>query len=281
MSTLYDRIQESAAYLAAQGAGRPAVGVILGSGLGGLAGDLIDARSVPFEAVPHFAPSTVEFHEGHIHFGRLGSVPVAVLEGRVHYYEGQDMQALVHPVRALWALGARALVVTSAVGGLAPVLAKGDLVAVSDHINLMGDNPLIGPNDERIGPRFPDMSRPYARELRELAAAVATAEGFALKTGVLAALAGPNLETAAEYRFLRRIGADVVGMSMVPENLAAVHAGLEVLGVAVVTDLCDPDTLAPVDVPEILRVAGQAQPRLRALLLGFIKEWHRRRGGEA
>jgi purine-nucleoside phosphorylase len=281
MAELYDRVRESADFLLARGAPRPAAAVILGSGLGDLA-DRVDAPlAVPYDAVPHFACSTVDFHEGQLVFGRLGSLPVAVMEGRLHYYEGHSMEAVVHPLRSLAMMGATTLVVTSAVGGVNPAYGKGDVVMIRDHINLMGDNPLIGPNDDRLGPRFPDMSEPYRAEYRRIVAGVAAASGLACHEGVLAAVAGPNLETAAEYRFLRDAGADVVGMSMVPENLAAVHMGLSVLGLAVVTDLCDPDHLEPVDVPEILRVAAEAGPRLQDLVLGFLAQLEQRKGVEA
>ena len=278
MSDIHTAIQESASFLRDRGAPDPEMAIILGSGLDGLAKKLESPLSVPFADIPHFAPSTVDFHAGELHFGTLAGLRVAVLGGRLHYYEGHSMIQVVHPLRSLWALGARSLLVTSAVGGMNSGYVKGDIVAVSDHINLMGDNPLIGPNDERIGPRFPDMSAPYDAEYRRLAAAAAASEGIGLKEGVLVAVAGPNLETAAEYRFLRDIGGDIVGMSMVPENLAAVHAGMRVLGLAVVTDLCDPDKLAAVDVPEILRVAAEADPRLQALILDFLARLNRHEG---
>ena len=278
---LYTSIQESAEHLRARGAVAPEVAIVLGSGLDGLAEKLEDRVSVPYAEIPHFAPSTVEFHAGELHLGRLAGVRVAVLGGRLHYYEGHSMAQVVHPVRTLRALGAETLVVTSAVGGMNGEYGKGDIVAVSDHINLMGDNPLIGPNDERIGPRFPDMSAPYDADHRRAVTEIAEAEGITLRGGVLVAVAGPNLETAAEYRFLRQIGADIVGMSLVPENLAAVHAGMRVLGLSVVTDLCDPDALEPVDVPEILRVAGEAGPRLDTLITRFLETLKRREGAEA
>jgi len=281
MAELYDRIAESADFLLARGVPRPEVALVLGSGLGDLADRVEDPRAVPYHEVPHFASSTVDFHEGQLVFGRLGSLPVAVMEGRLHYYEGHSMEAVVHPLRSLAMMGARTLVVTSAVGGMNPAYGKGDVVMIRDHINLMGDNPLIGPNDDRLGPRFPDMSEPYRAEYREMVAGVAAARDLPCHEGVLAAVAGPNLETAAEYRFLRDAGADVVGMSMVPENLAAVHMGLSVLGLAVVTDLCDPDHLEPVDVPEILRVAAEAGPRLQDLVLGFLALLEQRKGVEA
>jgi purine-nucleoside phosphorylase len=278
MPDLYDKLQESAAFMRERGVVAPELAIVLGSGLGALAERITDPLEIPYAELPHFSASTVDFHAGNLVFGELAGVKVAVLEGRLHYYEGHSMRQVVHPLRSLRLLGAEGLVLTSAVGGMSRALAKGDIVALSDHINLMGDNPLIGPNDERIGPRFPDMSEPYSRDYREMAATVAARDGIALKEGVLAAVAGPNLETAAEYRFLQRIGADVVGMSTVPECLAAVHAGMKVLGLAVVTDLCDPDALAVVDIPEILRVAAAAEPQLTRLLLGFLSELKQREG---
>jgi purine-nucleoside phosphorylase len=270
MSDLYTMIQESADALRARGLAAPELAIILGSGLDGLGEALEELVRVPYEEIPHFAPTTVDFHNGELLHGKLCGRTVAILGGRLHYYEGHEMRELVHPLRSLAFWGARSLVLTSAVGAMNSGYELGDIVAVSDHINLMGDNPLIGPNDERIGPRFPDMSAPYDPEYRSIVAEVAAAEGIALREGVLAAVAGPNLETAAEYRFLSRIGADIVGMSVVPENLAAVHMGLRVLGLSVVTDLCDPDELAPVDIPEILRVAAEADPRLQTLITGFL-----------
>ena len=280
MDDLYSRVEESAAFLRDRGLPRPALVIVLGSGLDGLASRLEAAGSLPFGEVPRFASSTVDFHAGTLHWGRLAGLPVTVLEGRLHYYEGHSMAEVVHPLRALRALGAEGVVLCSAVGGLAPSLAVSDVVAVRDHINLMGANPLIGPNDERLGPRFPDFSAPYSPAWRRLAGELAAAAGHALPEGVLAGVAGPNLETAAEYRFLRSIGADLVGMSMVPETLAAVHMGMEVLGLAVVTDRCDPDALEPVDVPAILAAAAAARPRLEALILDFAKALNERKGVE-
>jgi len=283
MSDLYRRVQESADFLRAQGFSAPELVIVLGSGLGGLAEQLEEAQSLPFGAVPHCADSTVEAHAGTLHRGRLAGLELALMEGRLHYYEGLSMAQVVQPLRALRLLGASGLLVTSAVGGLAPDLGRGDIVAVRDHVNLMGDNPLIGPNDERLGPRFPDMSAPYTPAWRSLAAELAGKEPdpFVLKEGVLAGVAGPNLETAAEYRFLRSIGADLVGMSMVPETLAAAHMGMRVLGLAVVTDLCDPDALEPVDLPAILQAAAAARPRLASLILAFLAELNRRKGVDA
>jgi purine-nucleoside phosphorylase len=193
------------------------------------------------------------------------------MEGRVHYYEGYTLEQVTFPIRVMKALGARSLVLTSAVGGMSPDLEPGDIVAVTDHINLMGDNPLIGPNDERLGPRFPDMSEPYRRAYVALLEKVAADAGIPVKRGVLAAVAGPNLETAAEYRFLRRIGADIVGMSMVPETIVAVHGGMKVLGVSVVTDKADPDNLEPVNIHQILATAKRGEAKLRTLVMAFLR----------
>ncbi len=281
MSDLYTMIRESADSLDARGLAAPELAIILGSGLDGLGAALEELVRIPYEEIPHFAPTTVDFHAGELLHGRLRGRTVAILGGRLHYYEGHSMRELVHPLRSLALWGARSLILTSAVGAMNSGYGRGDIVAVADHINLMGDNPLIGPNDERLGPRFPDMSAPYDAEYREIVAEVAAAEGITLRQGVLAAVAGPNLETAAEYRFLSQIGADIVGMSVVPENLAAVHMGLRVLGLSVVTDLCDPEDLAPVDIPEILKVAAEADPGLQTLITGFLSNLDRREGVKA
>jgi purine-nucleoside phosphorylase len=192
------------------------------------------------------------------------------MRGRIHYYEGFSMEEVTFPVRVLRALGADTLVVSSAVGGMNPLHELGDIMLVADHINLMGDNPLIGPNDESLGPRFPDMSEPYDRRLQGILEEIALEEKIPLKKGVLVGVAGPNLETRAEYRFLRWCGADVVGMSLVPENLVAIHGGMKVAALAVVTDLCLPDALEPVDVPKILSTAAKAAPSLTRLIVGLL-----------
>lgn len=260
------RIEEAAHFLSAAGFARPAAGLILGSGLDQLADRIAEARSVPFGEIPHFPVSTVAHHPGELIGGTFGGQPVVVMKGRVHAYEGYSLQEVTFPVRVMRALGAEVLVITSAVGGLHPLYREGDLVAVVDHINLMGDNPLIGPNDDDLGPRFPDMSEPYDRGLLELAVGAALKEGVTLQRGVLAAVPGPNLETRAEYRFLRMIGADLIGMSLVPENLVAVHAGMKVLGLCVVTDMCLPDALHPADIGRILQTANGAQPALNRIV---------------
>lgn len=249
---------------------RPRVGMILGTGLGSLATDLEVTASIPYSEIPHFPVSTVESHEGRLVLGRFSGKAVAVLQGRVHRYEGYSLAEVVFPVRVLGLLGAEVLILTGAVGGMNPFLERGDLVLLDDHINLMGDNPLVGPNLDELGPRFPDMSEPYDRALQKLALQVALEQGIRLQRGVYVAVPGPSLETRAEYRMLRALGADVVGMSTVPEVIAARHMGLKVLALSVVTDECFPDALEPVDVEAILRTAGEAEPRLAAVIRGVI-----------
>jgi len=265
------RIEEAAAAVRARTGLRPVVGVILGTGLGDFADALELETMVPFAEIPHFPVSTVESHAGELHLGLLAGRPVAIMKGRVHYYEGYAMREVAFPVRVLRALGCGTLVITNAVGGMNPDMPPGTIVVTTDHINLMGDNPLVGPNDDDLGPRFPDMSEPYARPLITLAERVALDLGVPLQRGVLVAVPGPNLETAAEYRFLRAAGADIVGMSLVPEDLAAVHGGQRVLALNVVTDACLPDALKPAAIPEILAVAGRAAPTLIRLVTEIIR----------
>jgi len=269
-SELKRQIDEAVASLRGRTTLVPEVGVILGTGLGTLAEGLTVETRIPYKDIPHFAVSTVESHKGELVFGKLGGRPAVVMSGRVHFYEGYTMRQVSFPVRVMQALGAKTLIVSNACGGMNPLFAAGDIMLVTDHINLMGDNPLIGPNDETLGPRFPDMSQPYDRALLKLAEDVALQEKLKVQKGVFVAVAGPNLETAAEYRFLRGIGADVVGMSLIPENLVAVHGGMRVLALAVVTDLCLADALEPVDIPKILAVAAQAAPRLDRLVTRVV-----------
>lgn len=271
MSEQWDQIQAAAAFIRERSQLRPEAGLILGTGLGDL-GRLIEAEAtIPFDRIPHFAPSTAMTHEGNLILGTLAGRRIVAMQGRVHYYEGYSMRQVGLPVRVMRALGAHSLVMSNAVGGMSPQLRPGDLTVITDHINFMGDNPLIGPNDDRLGPRFPDMSAPYDRAYVELIEAIALEQGIPLRRAVYVAVAGPNLETAAEYRFLRAIGADTVGMSIVPECLVAVHGGLRVLGLSVVTDACFPDSLAPADIEEIVRTANRAQPKLEALVSGFLQ----------
>ncbi len=271
MSELRETIDRAAAYLRERSDFEPEFGVILGTGLGGFAEEIQAELTVPFDEIPGFARSTATSHAGNLILGRLGGRRVMAMQGRVHYYEGYSMQQVTLPVRVMRALGCHSLVMSNAVGGMNPQMEPGDIVVVTDHINLMGDNPLIGPNDENLGPRFPDMSQPYDRAYVQQVVDIALAERIRVHKGVFVAVAGPNLETAAEYRMLRALGADTVGMSMVPENLVAVHAGMRVLGLSVVTDRCLPDALEPADVDEIIRIAGQTEPHLRRLVVRFLE----------
>lgn len=248
----------------------PRVGIILGTGLGGLVDDLDIEITIPYHDIPHFPLSTVETHDGKLHFGTLENVPVVVMQGRFHYYEGYTMKQVTFPVRVMKLLGADTLIISNAAGGMNPNYRKTDLMMISDHINLIGDNPLIGPNDDDFGPRFPDMSEPYSHELMDIARTVAIEHRIRLQEGVFVAVAGPNLETRAEYRFLRGIGADAVGMSSVPENIAAIHMGMKVLGFSIITDECFPDALEPVDVPAIIAAANEAEPKLRKMVKGVL-----------
>jgi len=271
VTDLYNRIKESASFIRKKTTLKPTFGMVLGSGLGGLAHRIkVDVR-IPYEEIPNFPVSTVAgLHAGNLIIGKLSKRTVVAMEGRVHYYEGYTMQEVTFPIRVMRALGAKSLILTSAVGGMSIHLKPGDIVAVTDHINLMGDNPLIGPNDERLGPRFPDMSEPYSRKYIDLLEKIGLELKIPVRRGVFVAVAGPNLETAAEYRFLRRIGADVVGMSMVPETIVAVHGGMKVLGIAVVTDEARPDCLKPVNIAEIVATAKKGEAKLCRLVEEFL-----------
>lgn len=270
-ASLFDRIQETGAFLRERVPAAPRFGLILGTGLGALAEQIEGAVSIPYRLVPHFVRSTAESHAGNLVFGRLGGCDVVAMQGRVHYYEGYSMQEITFPVRVMKALGADSLVVSNAAGGMNPQFRPGDLVAISDHINLMGDNPLIGANDERLGERFPDMSEPYDRAYLRLLEEIALEQRQRLHRGVFVAVAGPNLETAAEYRFLRGIGADVVGMSLIPETIVAVHSGMRVTALTIVTDECFPDRLERADVAKIIRTANDAEPQLTRLVVEFLR----------
>lgn len=260
------RLREAVAAVQAASSLRPRAAVVMGTGLGGLARAIDVAAEMPFDALPHFPRSTVASHQGKLLLGELEGVPVVAMQGRLHCYEGWSPREVVFPVRVMKLLGADVLVSSAACGGMNPLWSPGDLVVLSDHVNLMGDSPLVGPNLERLGPRFPDMSAPYDLELRRTVAALAMAQGVALREGVYAAVAGPQLETRAEYRMLRALGADVVGMSTVPEVIAARHMGMRVLAVAVVTDQCLPDALEEVDVTRIVATAAAAEPALTRLI---------------
>jgi purine-nucleoside phosphorylase len=270
-------LDEAVAAVRARSGLEPHVAIILGTGLGGLAKEIDVAASIPYPELPHFPIPTVETHSGRLLLGTLGGRNVVAMEGRLHRYEGYSMQEITFPVRVMRLLGAGVLVVSNACGGMNPLWSRGDLMVLDDHINLLGDNPLIGPNLDELGPRFPDMSEPYDRELQALAESVALEQGVALRRGVFVAVAGPNLETRAEYRMLRSLGADVVGMSTVPEVIVARHMGMRVLGLSIITDMGLPDALKPVDVPEIIRVAGEAEPKLTALIKSVLARMDERK----
>ena len=249
----------------------PDASLILGTGLGGLAKEIDCAAQISYSEIPGFPVSTVESHAGRLLLGTLGGRNVVAMQGRFHLYEGYSMQQITFPVRVMRALGADKLVVSNACGGMNPFWSAGDLMLIADHINLLGDNPLIGPNDESLGPRFPDMSAPYDPKLREIARSAARDLKITIREGVYVAVTGPNLETPAEYRFLRGIGADVVGMSTVPEVIVAVHGGMRVLGVSIITDECFPDALEPADVERIIATAQKAEPDLTRLVTGVLE----------
>lgn len=269
--SLYDRVARAADVVRQRSKLRPEVAIVLGTGLGRLAREIEVEATIPYGELPGFPLSTVESHSGRLLLGRLGRRAVVAMEGRFHRYEGYDLGQVTFAVRVLHALGARTLVVSNACGGMHPLWSPGDLVLLSDHINLLGDNPLIGPNDDRLGPRFPDMSAPYDPALRALARASALELGLVLREGVYVAVPGPSLETRAEYRMLRAMGADVVGMSTVPEVIVAVHQGMRVMGISIITDQCLPDALEPADIGRIIETANRAEPQLTRLVTTVVE----------
>lgn len=268
---LYEHVQEAAAAVKARWPQQPRAGIILGTGLGGLVEEMSEKTTIPYGQIPHFPESTAPTHVGQLVCGKLAGKPVVAMEGRFHYYEGYSPQQITLPVRVMKALGCEYLIVSNACGGMNPQYSKGDLMLIEDHVGVFMENPLRGPNDERIGPRFPDMCRPYDRELLERARRVALEEKIPCQQGVFVAVPGPNLETRAEYRFLRQIGADVVGMSTVPEVIVAVHCGLKCLGLSIVTDLCLADALEPVNLPDIIATAKEAEPKLRVIVRRVVE----------
>ncbi|MBK6456740.1 MAG: purine-nucleoside phosphorylase [Gemmatimonadetes bacterium] len=271
MGHSWDAIEAAAAAVRGRFTRTPDVAIVLGTGLGGLAKAIEVEQSIEYGDIPGFPLSTVESHAGRLLCGTLAGQSVIAMQGRFHRYEGYSLQQVTFPVRVLRALGARTLVVSNACGGMHPLWEAGDLMLIADHINLLGDNPLLGRNDDRLGPRFPDMSQPYDPALRELARAEARRQGITLREGVYVAVTGPNLETRAEYRMLRAMGADVVGMSTVPEVIVAVHGGMRVLGVSIITDLCLPDALEPASLDTIIGVAARAEPHLTSLITGVLE----------
>ena len=269
---LYDRIAETAAFLRTRTGLSPELGIILGSGLGGLVESVAIESAVPYDQIPHFPSSTVEGHAGELIFGTLGKRSVMMMAGRFHYYEGYSMEEISFPVRVMRALGAGTLIVSNAAGAMNPAYSVGDIILIRDHVNLFPEHPLRGPNDERLGPRFPDMSEPYDRTLIDKAHLVASELGIGVKTGVYAGLQGPTFETRAEYEWLHRIGADLVGMSTVPEVIVAIHGGMKVFGASIVTDIGIREELNTISHEEVLAAASDAAPRLARLVTALVSQ---------
>ncbi|MCB9057154.1 MAG: purine-nucleoside phosphorylase [Calditrichae bacterium] len=266
------QIADASKYIKTFLTSNPFVGIILGTGLGGLIKEIKIEKQLDYSAIPHFPVSTVEGHAGKLIIGKIADKPVLAMQGRFHYYEGYSMQQITFPVRVMYALGVRTLLISNAGGGMNPQFRRGDIMLIDDHINLLGSNPLIGPNLDEYGPRFPDMSEPYSKKLISIAEEIALKNNIVLRKGVYVAVSGPNLETRAEYRFLRATGADVVGMSTIPEDIVAVHMGMDVMAFSVITDECFPDALQPVNIDEILTTANEAEPRLTLLMREVIRK---------
>lgn len=266
----FEKVQEAVEFIRSKTGVSPKTGIILGTGLDRFADKIKNSITIPYKEIPHFPVSTVEGHPGNLVIGSIGDKKVVAMQGRFHLYEGYTGIQIAFPIRVMRILGVRTLLESNAAGGLNPLFSKGDLVIITDHINLMGENPLRGDNDERFGVRFPDMSKPYNAGLIETAEKIALEERIQLQKGVVVGMQGPSLETPAEYRFLRLIGADMVCMSTVPEVIAAVHLGLKVFGVSVITDMCLPDALVPVTLEEIIQIANGAEPKLTKLMERII-----------
>ncbi|MDQ7040570.1 MAG: purine-nucleoside phosphorylase [Rhodothermus sp.] len=270
IETYRAQVEEAATYIREHTTLRPRLGIILGTGLGELAQEIEAETTLPYDEIPHFPLATVESHHGRLIIGQLNGVPVYALQGRFHLYEGYTPRQVTFPVRVLATLGIDTLFISNAAGGMNPLFRRGDLMLITDHINLQGQNPLVGPNVDAWGPRFPDMSEPYDPELRRLAEEKALELGIKLQQGVYVAVLGPNLETKAEYRFLRLIGADAVGMSTVPEVIVARHMNLRVMAISVITDECFPDALEPLSLEAVLAAAAEAEPRLTRLMKAVV-----------
>jgi purine-nucleoside phosphorylase len=271
MSDLLTKINETLDVIRKSTTGEYPIGIILGTGLGGLVKEIDVENEIDYDKLPHFPISTVESHHGKLIFGKINGKNVVAMQGRFHFYEGYSMQQITYPVRVMKFLGVETLLVSNACGGMNPNYRRGDVMLMVDHINLLGDNPLIGKNEDELGPRFPDMSEPYNLGLIKLAEQIAQENKINIQQGVYVAVPGPNLETKAEYRFLRAIGADVVGMSTIPENIVANHMGLKVTGISIVTDECFPDSLKPVNVEEIIATAMEAEPKMTLIMKELIK----------
>lgn len=273
MLELKKKIQEATDFIRQKTSLVPDIGIILGSGLGDLADQIEDAIRIPFEEIPHFPRPTIEGHAGQFILGRLEGKNVVTMKGRIHYYEGYSIQQVTFPVRLMKNLGIKIFIVTNASGGVNQSFSAGDLMLITDHINMQGTNPLIGPNDPEVGPRFPDMSEAYTRSLVKLAEEIAMKEGIPVRKGIFTAVTGPNYETIAEIKFLRIIGVDAVGMSTVPEVLVARHAGLKVLGISCITDVVHTDEgVTPVSHEEVLAVANRVKPRFIRLMRSIVRE---------
>ena len=273
MSSLKERLEEAVAAIRVKTKLEAKVGIVLGTGLGGLGKEVEPDARVPFNEIPHMGQASVQSHSGEFVAGKLNGTPVFVFEGRLHFYEGHDLQDIVFPVRLLKALGCDTVILSNAAGGLNLDWKLGDLMVIDDHINLpglVGTSPLVGPNDESIGPRFPDLSRPYDPELKAKAHAAAKEHGLELREGVYIWVTGPTLETRAEYRMLRNLGADVVGMSTVPEVIAARHMGLRVVAFSICTDMCNPDHLEECDIDVIIKTASEAEPKLTNIVKTLV-----------
>ena len=279
MLDLFDKIQEASAFIQKSWPKKPDVGIVLGTGLGPLVEKIKVEATIDYGDIPNFLKSTATSHRGRLVCGELCGLNVMAMEGRFHMYEGYPLKLITLPIRVMKAMGAELLVVSNACGGMNPYYKPGDIMLIDDQINLMGDNPLIGINDDRLGPRFPDMSEPYNRELIAAALESARKNNIVAHQGVFVAVSGPNLETRAEYRFLRMIGADVVGMSTVPETIVAAHCGMRTVGFSVITDMCLPDALEPANVPRIIATANAAEPKLTTLVTGVL-DFERKRLGK-
>jgi purine-nucleoside phosphorylase len=271
MTELRQKINEAIKFIRTKTDMKPRIGIILGTGLGGLVKEIKKEIVIDYEKIPHFPVSTVESHHGKLIFGTLSGKKIVAMQGRFHMYEGYDLKQVTFPVRVMKFLGVKNLLISNAAGALNPLFQKGDVMIMSDHINLLGDNPLIGPNDDELGPRFPAMSEAYSKDLIALAEQAALDLKIRVQKGVYVAMPGPNLETRAEYRFLRIIGADAVGMSTVPEDIVAVHMGMKVLGFSILTDECFPDALKPASLEKILKVAMKAEPKMTAIMKEVVK----------
>src|SRR5688572_12578586 len=266
------QIEEASNYLISRGVSSPEVGVILGTGLGKLFIErMTNPVVIPYKDIPHFPTSTVETHKGNLIYGECMGKRVLAMQGRFHYYEGYTMHQITLPVRVMKMLGVKALLISNAAGNMNPMWKKGEMMLIDDHINLQPENPLRGVNHEKLGPRFPDMSQPYSKALNKKLLEIAAIKGITLHSGVYACVPGPNLETRAEYRYLKRIGADIVGMSTVPEVIVANHSGIPCCAISVLTDDCDPDNLQPADISDIIEVARKAEPKLAELYTTLVQ----------